>query len=231
MRERLAAIDRDAVEQRRGRGHGHHRGERRLHRRPRMFRGPTRPVRLDVVESCAGAEVHGDGDTMAIDLRAVPVPRCVQRDRAADAEVRPEDRAAQANVDAAVDPDRQFDVLSDTRQLAGKVVAVQQERRERRRRLRRSCVRGAWRCRSRRRRCRSSAATGRRWREPRALADRSPVVVVTMKSPFVDVARATSSTRRPDSSVAPTRPVSRSSASSTSRDRLVSGNSLPPASS
>ena len=64
-----------------------------------------------------------------------------------------------------------------------------------------------------------------------ALADRSPVEVVTMKSPFADVARATSSTRRPDSSVAPTRSVSRSSASSTSRDRLVSGNSLPPASS
>jgi len=100
-----------------------------------MFRGLTRPVRLDVVESCAGAEVDGDGDTMAIDLRAVPVPRCVQGDRAADAEVRPEDRAAQADGDAAVDPDRQFDVLSDTRQLARKVVAVQQERRQCRRRL------------------------------------------------------------------------------------------------
>ena len=45
------------------------------------------------------------------------------------------------------------------------------------------------------------------------------------------MSRATSSTRRPDSSVAPTRSASRSSASSTSRARLVSGNSLPPASS
>ena len=43
----------------------------------------------------------------------------VQRDRTADAEVRPQQRAGQAGRDRAVDPDCQLDVVRDTRELGG----------------------------------------------------------------------------------------------------------------
>src|SRR5215831_12692852 len=65
-------------------------GERLLHRGLGMRCRASRPPRLDVLERLAGTEAECQRRAPAVDHRAEPVPRHIERDGPADAEVRPE---------------------------------------------------------------------------------------------------------------------------------------------
>ena len=173
-------------EQRRGDRRRHHRGERRLHRRSRALPRPTRSSPRRRRRTVApGQKLTVIGDTVALDLRAQPVARRVQGDRAADAEMRPEQRAAQADVGSRPSIQTvELDVVSDTpdssrvkstpfEQDSGASAGVGRHDR---------VAEAPGDARSRRRRCRSSAATGRRSRGRPRLARQVAVPVVTMRN-------------------------------------------------
>ena len=96
----------------------------------------------------------------------MPVARHVQGDRPADAEVRPQHRPFDARGDRAVHAEAQCHVMRNARER-GMTIALEHERRERRRRLDVACARARVPARIRSRRCRSSEASVHRSPEQR----------------------------------------------------------------
>ncbi len=97
-------------------------GHQGAHRDARTGRRGGNPPRFDVFEGVGRKQVERQAYPALLEAGARPVPRCVERYRAADAEMRPQQRARQARRHRPVDPDR--DLAGDGDAGQGGVDAV-----------------------------------------------------------------------------------------------------------